>query len=104
MHEHRKPDQEKQTFWTEDEALGEYRGMETAVAWISRIRLLVVGRSGHGFTEQHEARYPDIQSKKGRSQEKGQMANADTPTRGKWRGSHEGKCSCSKAGIQCDES
>lgn len=76
---------------------------ETSVAWISRIHLLVVGRSGHGFTKQHEARYPDIQSKNERSQEKGQMANADTPIRGKWRGSHEGKCSCSKAGIQCDE-
>lgn len=77
---------------------------ETAVAWISRIHLLVVRRSGHGFTKQHEALYPDIQSEKGRSQEKGQMANTDTPTRGKQRGSHEGKCSCSKAGIQCDES
>lgn len=61
---------------------------ETAVAWISRIHLLVVRRSGHGFTKQHEALYPDIQSEKGRSQEKGQMANTDTPTRGKQRGSH----------------
>lgn len=84
---------------------------ETSVAWISRIHLLVVGRSGHGFTKQHEARYPDIQSKNERSQEKGQMAKAQTPpSEGKWR-EEEGRrrrkprreMQLLKAGIQCDE-
>lgn len=91
---------------TKDEVLREYRGLmkETSNSWISGIHSLVWGEKWTLLTEQHGTCYPCVQSKGGRSQEKGQMANTDTPTGGERRGSHKGKCSCSKAGIQCDES